>query len=65
MEANTAAPAIAVKSWELLEELLKAADQLGDSAGGAWGRRRREGGDGAFWDMGVKVKVAHAESTRQ
>ena len=40
-----------------MEEFLKAADQGGDSAGGAWGRRRREGGDGAFWDMCVKVKV--------
>ena len=37
--------------------LLSAANQGGDSAGGAWGRRRREGGDGAFWDMCVKVKV--------
>ena len=41
--------AIAVKgwSWELLEELLNAADQGGDLAGGAWGateegRRGRE-----------------------
>ena len=40
-----------------MEEFLKAADQGGDSAGGAWGRRRREGGDGAFWDVRVKVKV--------
>ena len=31
--------------------LLSAANQGGDSAGGAWGRRRREGGDGAFWDV--------------
>ena len=43
--------------WELLEELLDAADQGGDSAGGAWGRWRREGGDRAFWDMCVKGKV--------
>ena len=43
--------------WELLEELLDAADQGGDSAGGAWGRQRREGGGGYFWDMCVKVKV--------
>ena len=50
MEANTAAQAIAVKgwSWELLGELLNAADQGGgDLAGGAWGateegRRGRE-----------------------
>ena len=43
--------------WELLEELLDAADQGGDSAGGAWGRWRREGGDRAFWDMCVKGRV--------
>ena len=36
--------------------LLSAANQGGDSAGGAWGRQRREGGE-AFWDMCVKVKV--------
>ena len=59
MVAKTAAPPIAVKglSWELLEELLNAADQGGGSTGGVWGRRRREGGDGSFWDMCVKVKV--------
>ena len=45
-----------------MEEFLKAADQGGDSAGGAWGRRRREGGDGAFWDMFVKGKVLSNQS---
>ena len=59
MEANTAAPAIVVKgySWELLEELLNAADQGGDPAGGACGRRRRE--------FRQCLKRAHAESTRE
>ena len=42
--------------------LLSAANQGGDSAGGAWGRRRREGGDGAFWDMFVKGRVLSNQS---